>query len=246
MMLAALFSLTFTSCKEDTQPRLQQPTDFVLNIPPMAENLYELKADGTVEFTVSQADYGLATTPLYQVEVAKSDAEDAEWVAVESTTTLAKISCPGEAFAMAVCNAYGYDSNETFSDEVIPVFVRVHSWIPNAEYSSIYSNVIELKQVKPYFAIKLPRTIYLVGDCQGWSIGDGSWPLIETAAESNVYEGIYTIEAGKFQFRFYSALGDWENNSIGAQDEDATVDISFTDGVYEASGILLSRCRKIR
>jgi len=232
MMLAALVSLTFTSCKEDTQPRLEKPTNFVLNTPAMADNLYELSADNTVEFTVSQANYGLATTPTYQVEVAAS--KDGEWFPVETQTTSAKISCPGEDFAVAVCRALGIDTEETFTDAVKPVFVRVHSWVPNCEYSSIYSNVIELKQVKPYYAVKNPRIIYLVGAPQGWAISDGSMPLVETGVETNIYEATYEIKENEFQFRFYAVLGDWENNSIGSQDEDATLNITLNaDGVYE-------------
>lgn len=75
--------------------------------------------------------------------------------------------------------------------------------------------------------------IYLVGDPQGWGISDASMPLQQTA--SGVYEGTYDIPEGKFTFRFYKALGNWDANSIGSQSADNPISISFTNGKYEGS-----------
>ena len=61
-MTAVLFimGIAFTSCKEDTQPRLEKPTEFVLNTPPMASQTYVLhESDGQsseIVLTVSQPD----------------------------------------------------------------------------------------------------------------------------------------------------------------------------------------------
>lgn len=236
-----ILGFCFTSCKEDTQPRLDKPTEFRLNTPPMAGQLYVLSSETPVNFTVSQANYGLATTPNYSVEI--SDTEDfAKFVACEYTTTDAKISVPGEQFSLAICSLFGYTDTENFSDAVRPIYVRVRSVVPNCEYSDIVSNVICLKQVKPYLAIKVADTIWLVGDCEGWSAApNDEWALVETAPESRVYKGTFDIAAGKFQFRFYDKFDadePWDWYSIGSQNDDAGVEISSlfnADGLYEGN-----------
>lgn len=237
-LTAILLGFTFTSCKEDTQPRLSKPTKFILNTPPMADQLYIMAANTTINFTVSQPNYGVATTPDYQVEIAKSaDGFDkGEYRTIESQTTDAKISISGEEFCLALCSLWGYTKPENFDNSPRPVFVRVHAWVPNAEYSSIYSNVIELKQVQPYFAVKIADTIQLVGQPEGWKTEViDAWLLYETEPGSLVYQGTFEIPEGQFQFRFYDkfdASEPWDWYSIGAQDDDNPVDISMTDGNY--------------
>ncbi len=237
-LMAVVLGFTFTSCKEDTQPRLSKPTSFVLNTPPMADQLYVMSATSTINLTVSQPNYGVATTPNYQVQIAKTAdgfAND-EFRTLDGITTEAKIAVSGEEFCLALCDLFGYDTPEKFDNSPRPIYVRVHAWIPNAEYSDIYSNIVELKQVQPYFAVKVKDTIQIVGDCEGWTAAyNEDWLLYETEPGSLVYEGQFEIPAGKFQFRFYDkfdAAEAWEWYSIGAQDEDSPVEISMTDGVY--------------
>ena len=71
MTLLLILGVAFTSCKEDTQPRLEKPTEFVLNTPPMANETYVLEEyDGVatqIYLTVSQPDYGLGTVTSYEV-----------------------------------------------------------------------------------------------------------------------------------------------------------------------------------
>jgi hypothetical protein len=240
MVFAAILGLSFASCKQDTQPRLNTPTEFVLNKPAMGDQLYVMSAESTIDLTVTQPNYGLATTPSYQVEIAKSEADfnTGNYLPIEGTTTSAKISVSGEYLCIAICKLYGYDSLESFTDEPVNIAVRVHATLANADYAEIYSNVINL-QVQPYFAVKLADQIWLVGDCEGWSASaNDNWVLTETEPESLIYKGTFYIEAGKFQFRFYDqfdAAEPWEWYSIGAQDDDNPVEIAFTDGVYSGS-----------
>lgn len=80
MALPVLLGACFTSCKEDTQPRLEVPTEFVLNTPAMADQTYIFRADESyqnlndITFTVSQPNYGLGCVPTYTVQLAKSEA----------------------------------------------------------------------------------------------------------------------------------------------------------------------------
>lgn len=237
MGLAVLLSTAFTSCKEDTQPRLERPTEFVLNTPALADNTYVLSADNGVELSVSQADYGMGIVPTYTVEVAtKEDKSDAK--ALEEKYTSARFTVPGESLSLALCEQLGYVSEETFSTTPVPVYVRVISSVAGCDYATIASNWVELKSVQPYFAVKLPDSIWLIGQCTGWDVATSSMELVETEIESRIYQGTFEIPAGQFQFRFYDQLGDWASWSIGSQNADSTVDITFTDGVYEGPAFL--------
>lgn len=88
------------------------------------------------------------------------------------------------------------------------------------------------------------NVLYLIGQPQGWNIAASD--MVASEISSGVYRGTFEIAEGEFQFRFYSALGDWETNSIGSQDEDAPVAISLASGSYtgpvvrydEATGVL--------
>lgn len=260
--LLILLGLGVTGCKEDTQPRLSAPTEFVLNTPPAADQLYIFRANeknqslNDIEFTVSQPNYGLGCVPDYQVQVAKSVEDFQTWDSLvkengnedptapfmgtdgnplvstlETIFTTAKMTVTGDVFAGGVNSVYGLNA-ENYNGEAKPVAVRVHAWLPNANYSSIFSNIIVLPQVSSYIPIAGPGEIYLIGNPQGWDISKTDMIAYETEIGSKVYHGVFNIPEGKFQFRFYSQLGDWDSWSIGAQDEDNPVDITFTDGKY--------------
>lgn len=253
---ATIAAAGLTGCKEDTQPRLDKPTEFVLNRPAMADQLYVMAPENSITFTVSQPNYGVGTTPNYQVQIAKSEAdfekaefdaanpEQGGYITLETITTSARINISGEIFSMAMCSLFGYTTEQNFDSTPKPVFVRVHAWMPNAEYSSIYSNVIELSAVQPYFAVKVADLIWLVGQPEGWSAPApgypeaGPWTLAETEPGNLTYEGTFEIPAGQFQFRFYdkfSADEPWDWFSIGSQDTDSPVEIKFEGGVYQGN-----------
>lgn len=237
MGLAVLLSAAFTSCKEDTQPRLERPTEFVLNTPALAENTYVLSADNGVELSVSQANYGMGIVPTYTVEVAtREDKSDAK--ALEEKYTSARFTIPGESLSLAMCEQLGYVSEETFSSTPVPLYVRVISSVAGCDYATIPSNWVKLESVQPYFAVKLPDNIWVIGACTGWDVASSTMMLTETEVENRIYQGTFEIPAGKFQFRFYDQLGDWASWSIGAQNADSPVDITFTDGVYEGPAFL--------
>lgn len=257
--LLFLLGIGVTSCKEDTQPRLDAPTEFVLNTPPAANEMYIFRADeknnslNSIEFTVSQPNYGVGCVPDYQVQVAKSESDFNAWDAaiaqnpnddnplgsdglpyvstLETIFTSAVLNVTGDVFCDGVNAIYGFD-DENQPTGAVPVAVRVHAWLPNAAYSSIFSNVVTLAQVSTYIPISAAGELYLIGAPQGWNIASSDMVATETEIGSKIYHGVFDVAAGQFQFRFYSALGDWETNSIGAQEEDNPIDIEFTDGKY--------------
>ncbi len=230
----------FTACTMDTEPRLEAPTEFVLNTPPMANNLYvfDCNASGVsqndITFTVSQPNYGVATTPTYTVQLARSAEDFAKWdqlqadgddsnetadglpltVMVDGSSTDAKITFDGEVFCTAVNQLYGL-TLENVKNEPHPVAVRVHAALAAAAYSAIWSNSI-LINVRSYIK-PVPDKIWIVGACQGWDISKEDMVLEENEIGSKIYVGDYNIPAGQFQFRFYDELGDWDAFSIGSQ-----------------------------
>lgn len=239
-----MIAVAATSCKEDTEPRLEKPTEFVLNTPPMADNTYLLSASNGISLSLSQPNYGMGVVPVYTVEIAKS-ADFAQSVAVEGSYTSAAFTVPGEAMALAICQLWGYDSRESFDGSARPVYIRAISDIANVDYARIVSNVIELKSVQPYFAVKLPATIYLIGQPQGWDINNGSMILSEpeNGIGSDIYTGTFDISADDAAsgFRFYTTLGSWGDNgvlpSIGAAADDGdNQSVSVDDsGSYSGS-----------
>lgn len=227
-----ILGMTFTSCTEDTHPRLQWPTEFKLNTPVFADLTYNVEEGGSIDFSCSQANYVVATTPTYQLEISVTE-EFEKTALVDYTTTKANMTIPAEPFAMAVCSLYGWtDPSEV---KAVPLYVRCISTVPHSsDRYTIASNIVPLKSVLVYFAVKLPDAIYLVGQPQGWA-QEATWPIYETEVGSKIYKGEYEIPEGQFQFRFYDEVGDWNKFSIGAQDADSPVDITMTDGVYEGS-----------
>lgn len=77
--------------------------------------------------------------------------------------------------------------------------------------------------------------IYLIGAPGNWNISDNSYPLKETSSGSKIYTGTYDIASGKFQFRFYKSLGNWDSGSLGSQSADNPINISLTNGKYSGS-----------
>ncbi len=86
------------------------------------------------------------------------------------------------------------------------------------------------------YVSQYPEKIWLIGSPEGWDInGKDAWTLAETS--EGVYNGRFTINSGEAMFRFYTATGDWETNSIGAQVDDNPVDITLTDGIYNGAAV---------
>lgn len=260
--LLLFLGLGLTGCKEDTEPRLSKPTEFELYKPAMADQTYIFRADETnkslndITFNCAQPNYGLGCIPDYQVQVAKSEADFAAWDAASKTGELAddnailgadglplvytlqpifttvNMTVSGDMFVEGVNAVYGLNE-DNYSGQTKDVFVRLHAWIPGCDYSSIFSNLINIK-VSSYIPVAAAGMIYMVGQPQGWNISESTIVLNETGIGTKTYYGIVTVPAGEFQFRFYSQLGDWDSYSIGAQDDDNPVDITFNaDGVYE-------------
>lgn len=240
MALALVAGTSLTSCKDDTEPRLEKPTEFVLNTPSMANQTYVLTADNGIDLAVSQPNYGLGVVPNYQTQISFTE-DFAKYADIESLSQQAQIRLNGEELAKAMCKLMGYVSNDTedlYSGEARKVYFRVHAFVSNCDYSDITSNVIALTVV-PFKAVKLPARIYVIGDVSGWDINNGAVYIEEDAVGSNVFVGTveFTHDQAAAGFRFYQTLGSWGDNgmlpSIGSNADDGTnANVSLDGGVY--------------
>ena len=239
--------LATASCSglEEENPVIQTPTKLVLNTPATANQYVDLGYDkdaGTVNFTCSQADYGFAASANYYMQVSL-DESFSNFEELATSYTSCNMNVKASEIAEAVCKLRGIKSEETYTDEPArKVFFRVRSQILKYEDTSILSNVVAMEKVKGYFALRLPGYIYLVGAPEGWSGPSEdnkahyeAWKLFESdnAIGSKVYYGEFDVPAGKFQFRFYTALTGWDKDSYGIQDKDEAKEITMTKNIYD-------------
>lgn len=121
------------------------------------------------------------------------------------------------------------------------ILVRAVAQIGSLAETRCYSNPVEFKQVKWFVHFREPGYVYLIGAPQGWNIGSAEITLYEADDQigTQIYQGEIEVNAGDALFRFYTALGDWENNSFGSQADD--IPLAFTqakakDGVKVVKG----------
>ena len=66
-------ALAFSACEDqDMTPVFQEPTKFVLNEPALKNNFIDLANSESVEFAVSQPDYGFTAATTYKVQISKT------------------------------------------------------------------------------------------------------------------------------------------------------------------------------
>lgn len=239
--IAAVAALS--ACSQDDTPVLHTPTEFKLNTPPFAEQLYQLTDNGQLTFTCSQPDYGLGVVTTYSLEISLTDDFlDSRTVTLTNPLS-ATMSTSAAGVNLAILDMLGVVDEETWApyadNRVMPLYVRATAQTAQVEYSKIPSNVVKLPNVEIYFAIKLPGYIYLVGSPEGWAGPDAEnaehykdWRLFEdeTAIGSKVYSAVFTMPAAPM-FRFYTALTGWGgSDSYGAQVDDNPVDVTLVGG----------------
>lgn len=125
-------------------------------------------------------------------------------------------------------------TEEDGDDSDMGVLVNINAQAGKIPGEGKYEFKINMETME-YDIYPLAGAIYLVGAPQGWTTApDGdAMPLNETEVGSLIYTGTYEIPEGQFQFRFYHALvNNWELFSIGSQNDDASMNIEFNNGVY--------------
>ncbi len=200
-IITALGLMTFVGCESDREsnPIYQDPTEFKLNVPRYANGVYYLEDTESVLLTCSQPDYGFSAAATYEVQVAVNE-DFTDSVTLTTTYRTARMEVNAKEIAVALVSLLGVDNSEDFPTEAFPVYFRIRSSISAiGESSEIFSNVIELPQVKSYFAMddmQLPENLYLIG-------GLYSWDWEQAPAMVKVHSN-----PGKFWFLTYMGSGD--------------------------------------
>lgn len=230
MLLAV--AIGFAACNDDTEPVLSLTS---------AGNVTEQNIPGTLVLDKANASsvvFSMTwTAPEFNVKVAKSYR-----IEISNTADFAATA----SVAVTSATTYGVTAEELNTavleympsvEDVSPidVFVRVRCELnddPAGGY--VVGEQSFPVNVTPYPG-EYPR-LYVVGSIQGWDINSSNYFLRDREG-SNVYTGelgIPSVPSGA-QFRFYKELGNWDTNSYGSQVDDAGINITVTDGVYEGA-----------
>lgn len=227
MLLAV--ALGFAACNDDTEPVLSQTSNGSSSVEggiPQSMTLEKAKASETV-FTLSWE------APTYNLNVAKSYRIEISNVAEFTTTaSVAVTSATTYAVTQGELNEAVLEFMPSVEDvSETPVYLRIRCELnDDPEMVMVVGDVYNFK-VTPYPG-EYPR-LYVVGSINGWDINTSGYFLRDTEG-NNVFTGRLGIPAGG-QFRFYKELGNWDTNSIGSQVDDAGVNITVTDGVFETT-----------
>lgn len=248
ILMAGIVALgTLTGCKQNTEPRYQDATEFVLNTPALANQLYELTPEGVIDLTWSQPDWGFAAAPDYKVQISLDGkfehGTNGDYI-LSTTYHACRASVSMEEVAIGICTLRGITDEDQYTDEPArKLYVRILGNVPQIDGSLTVSNTIVLEQVKEYCAIQSPGKIYLVGSPEGWSGPDegnaahyADWALYEPADAigSQVYSQTFALPAAPM-FRFYTALTGWDADSWGSQVDDNPIDCELTNGEFNTT-----------
>ncbi len=222
--MMALAAVAFTSCEADDDPKLNEPTEFVLNTPPFATQLYDLTPDGVIELTCSQPNYGLTLATTYGVEISMREdfgenlPAPGEEEAPYSVTILptnpqsAVLQLQESKIAEAICAMRGITSEEEYTEiPAHPLYIRALAHINNQPATKITSNVVTLTQVKGYcaFEAEVFDVLYTPGNSNGWDQNASQQIL---AYAEGKYRGFVWIN-GEFKF---TNQPDWGGTNYGS------------------------------
>ncbi|KAA6300985.1 MAG: Outer membrane protein SusE [Candidatus Ordinivivax streblomastigis] len=169
-----LFGLClFYACEDDREsnPTLENPDGFVLNIPKYVSGVYDLKNTQSLQFTCSQPNYGFTAAITYSVQIATKE-NFSEFATLPTTYTTAKIEADASEIAIALVGLLGVNDEPNYPPDPFPVYVRLSAAL-SANRGETLSNIVELPKVKGYYALEpmtMPQNIYLIGNItENWN-----------------------------------------------------------------------------
>lgn len=239
----ALGAVACSETKDDNPVLIPQPEtggyqDF-LNIPEYADQYLSLNketADGTVNFTCSQPDYGFAAAATYAVEVSFSqfpttpvEGDGSSIVLATTFHDCGAINVPNAELADAIMAMLGIESPDDVPTPYYPLYVRLIAQIYNGSTlvpnTTVYSNTVTLKGVSlgyiPAVEAGLPTGIYLRGGMNGW----GTSNEFLTTTEAGVYI-ISDMEIGE-GVEFKVATEDWGTINAGTNGSPLQINVPY-------------------
>lgn len=211
--------LAFSACESDrdSNPVLQEPTEFVLNTPAYVNTTYDLTNSKSIELTCSQPNFGYTAPTIYSVEVSLSQ-DFAEAVVLDTKYTTAKMDVDASEMAVALTNlAVAQGKVEDDFPVTTSLYVRAIASLSSATetISSITSNVITLPSVRTEFALPpvvLPTELHLIGEFCGWDWGKSAEMIPCHDGTTGTFWSMVYLPAGGFKFNTATA---WDGNEIG-------------------------------
>lgn len=251
-MLLLACSLFWTGCGEDRDdnPVFQEPTEFDLNTPAQANEVYDLKNLSFIELTCTQPNYGYVASTTYKVQLSleetfKEADEVAGTKANYATLSLAyplpELNIDAVDFAMALLDLWKASNDNAELPEIpMPVYVRLNASLTNNGAGQITSNVIELPKVLGYNVeppVTLPEQMYLVGDFASGSSW-GKW--VEMIPVTDTPGKFWSVQYfGGNNVMKFNAQPLWDGNQVAYSEglvPAASASLAGVSGVDDGSG----------
>lgn len=239
-ILAFLFAgmLSFSSCDSDrdSNPVLQEPTEFVLNTPAYVNTVYDLANSTSLELTCSQPDYGYTAPTVYAVQVAWDEAFTKS-IQLDTKYTTAKMNVDASEIAVAATNlAVAEGIDESQFPLITKLYIRLVAELNSATgtVSTITSNVVELPYVRVEFAlppVKLPQELFLIGEFCGWNWGNAPSMVPVYDNDGTFWRLVYLPEGKGFKFNTATSWDGGEKGYAGA-----TIVDNYEAGVFDDGG----------
>lgn len=245
--------LAFSSCQDDRDdnPTILHPETFTLNA--STETVYDLQNIETIDWTCDVPDYGYSAAVTYSVQINKDnnwvDAEGenaASYVTLEATysTNQLKISAAEMDRSLIILNEW-FDA-ETFPTTEQTVFVRIMSSISTVSGYEAYSEPVEIRYLPYYMEVSLePKTMYVVGDHNGWAANDDAPRLIATDEAGMIFHGYAQLNT---QFKFMTT-DSWADPNYGGGSGTLALgggNITATPGFYQIDANLNTMTYSLR
>jgi len=221
MLLACL--TFFWACEtERDNPTARTPDSFVLNTPAYVSGIYDLRNAGTILLTASQPDYGFTAATIYRVQIATENSFE-NFVTLPTSFTSARMEVPASEIAFVLPGLLDITDAADFPTDPFPVFVRLTAELTDGS-RQVTSNIIELPNVKSYFALPpmdMPTNMYLIGNISVSGTNDWSWdaatamvPVYGTAGQFWCVQYLGQVGGNNAEIKFNTAK-EWNGNDFG-------------------------------
>lgn len=252
VMLLLTGSLLWAGCGDDRDdnPVFQEPTEFNLNTPAQATDVYDLENLSTLELTCTQPDYGYVAATAYKVQLSlentfkeadEAAGTTANYATLSTTYTLPQLNVDAVEFAMAMLSLWkASNDNADLPETPMPVYIRLNAALSNNGMGQIYSNIIELPKVLGYNVespVTLPAQMFLVGDFASGSSW-GKW--VEMIPVTDTPGKFWSVQYfGGNNVMKFNAQPTWDGNQVAYSEglvPVASASYAGVSGVDDGSG----------
>lgn len=211
-MITGLFLLASCETDNDSNPVLQEPTQFVLNTPALASQTYDLEYTDVLTLTCTQPDYGYTAATTYNVQISLTE-DFASYAQLASSYTSARMDVAASEIApelTSMLQEAGHKEDEF--PMTTPVYVRLKASVATG-LGEIYSNVIKLTMRTVYALppVTVPEKMYVIGNFNEWKWDTAPEMVPVNGAVNKFWHLVYLDGAG---VKFNSATS-WNGNQVG-------------------------------